>query len=854
MSVLVMFRLRKFDIYVTKIYKFYVFSTAANSNVVSSSGSMIVVANRLPFVLQKKDGKLVRKASAGGLVTAVAPVVIKGNGLWVGWPGIHLDDPNTPIPESDPNDMSPTAGLKSNKVVVVRIEPKMFDSYYNGCCNATFWPLFHSMPDRASFQLEHWKNYITANKTFADCAIIALRSLMNEPQKGGAPLVWVHDYHLMLAANWIRQTVDDENIPCKLGFFLHIPFPPWDIYRLLPWSDEILQGILGCDMVGFHITDYCLNFVDCCQRNLGCRVDRKNLLVEHGGRTVRVRPLPIGIPYDRFVELATKAPPLLPSNPKIILGVDRLDYTKGLVHRFKMFEKLLEKHPEHKEKVTFLQIAVPSRTDVKEYQDLKEEMDQLVGRINGKFTTPNWSPIKYIYGSVNQGELAAFYRDAAVGVVTPLRDGMNLVAKEFVACQIKNPPGVLVVSPFAGAGETMHEALVCNPYEVDSAAEVIHRALTMPEDERLLRMNYLRRREKLNDVNYWTKSFLSAMGSLETQQDHDDIGAVTMPAVTLDDFDEYLSKYIGDSHKLALLLDYDGTLAPIAPHPDLAVIPPETKNILLRLSNSSDIYIAVISGRNVDNVKKMVGIDGITYAGSHGLEILHPDGTKFVHPLPAQFQGKVEGLLKNLQKQVCKEGAWVENKGALLTFHYRETPVKKRPPLVEQARKLIEEAGFQATSAHCAIEAKPPVQWNKGRASIYILRTAFGVDWCERVRIIYVGDDVTDEDAMQALKGMAATFRVTSSQITKTSAERRLPSTDSVLTMLRWVERHLSRRKPTPIEKNNYHNYRRNSRTKPDAVQMEVCFTEPEFNSKDSDMKLKRENDSNQSENDKTGK
>ncbi|CAH0561444.1 unnamed protein product [Brassicogethes aeneus] len=790
-------------------------STPKLNNVVTSSGSMIVVSNRLPFVLKKnKDGSMVRKSSAGGLVTAVAPVVVNGGGLWVGWPGIHLEHPDTPIPESDPDDITPTAGLKSEKVVAVRIDPEVFDSYYNGCCNATFWPLFHSMPDRATFQQEHWQNYITANKEFAQCTMKALRSLEKSSQQ--PPLIWVHDYHLMLAANWIRQAADDENIPCKIGFFLHIPFPPWDIFRLFPWSDEILQGMLGCDMVGFHITDYCLNFVDCCQRNLGCRVDRKNLLVEHGGRAVRVRALPIGIPFDRFVELAEKAPVVLNTNQKIILGVDRLDYTKGLVNRLRAFEKLFEKHPEHIGKVSLLQISVPSRTDVKEYQDLKEEMDQLVGRINGRFTTPNWSPIRYIYGCVGQDELAAFYRDSAVGLVTPLRDGMNLVAKEFVACQINVPPGVLIVSPFAGAGETMHEALVCNPYELDGVAEVIHRALTMPEDERILRMNYLRRREKIYDVDHWTKSFLTAMGSLKTQEG-DDLTPISMPAVTLDDFDEYLAKYIGNTHKLALLLDYDGTLAPIAPHPDLAIIPPETKNVLQRLSNMSDVYISVVSGRNVDNVKEMVGIEGITYAGSHGLEILHPDGTKFVHPMPIEFQEKAGKLMRQLQEKVCKDGAWVENKGALLTFHFRESPVNMRKELEDTARTLIEDAGFQACPALYALEAKPPVQWNKGRASIYILRTAFGVDWSERIRIIYAGDDETDEDAMTALKGMAATFRVTSSDITKTVAERRLPSTDSVLTLLKWVERHLSRRKPS-LDPNNY---RRNS-LRHAAVQMEM--------------------------------
>ncbi|XP_026272691.1 uncharacterized protein LOC113202601 [Frankliniella occidentalis] len=790
-----------------------------DSDKTEANGSLIVVSNRLPFVLKRNEEtkKLERKASPGGLVTAVAPVVVKGGGYWVGWPGIHLENPDEAIPESDPADRTPTAGLRSDKVRAVHADPKVFDSYYNGCCNNTFWPLFHSMPDRASFSAEHWKNYYNVNKEFAQKTLSALAEVSKEQSpESGPPIVWVHDYHLMLASNWIRQGAEEMNLRCKLGFFLHIPFPPWDIFRLFPWSDEVLQGMLGCDMVGFHIEDYCLNFVDCCQRRLGCRVDRKNMLVEHGGRTVRVRPLPIGIPFDRFVQLAQSSPRVISGTTKIVLGVDRLDYTKGLVHRLKAFEMLLEKHPEHLEKVTLLQISVPSRTDVKEYQELKEEMDQLVGRINGRFTTPNWSPIRYIYGCVSQDELAAFYRDAAVALVTPLRDGMNLVAKEFVACQINEPPGVLIVSPFAGAGEMMHEALICNPYEIGAAAEVIHRALTMPEDERQLRMNYLRRREKINDVNCWMRSFLKAMGSL-IYEDGEETLPTTMQPVTMDDFEEYLAKYVGSKHKLALLLDYDGTLAPIAPHPDLAILPPETRNVLERLSNMSDVYIAIISGRNVNNVKEMVGINGITYAGNHGLEILHPDGSRFVHPMPIEFEGKVSDLLKQLQEKVCRDGAWVENKGALLTFHYRETPIEVRPTMVAKAKQLIEDAGFRAGRAHCAIEAKPPVQWNKGRASLYILRTAFGVDWEERVRIIYAGDDVTDEDAMEALKGMAATFRVTSSQIVRTAAERRLPSTDSVLTMLKWVERHLSRRKPRE------HNPDRRSRNN-SGIKMEMSI------------------------------
>ncbi|XP_067623488.1 uncharacterized protein Tps1 isoform X2 [Eurosta solidaginis] len=762
-----------------------------------TKASLIVVSNRLPFVLSRnvKTGKLERRASAGGLVTAVCPVVIKGKGLWVGWPGIHLADPDEPIPESNPTDQAPTAGLKSDQVVSVNINPAIFDSYYNGCCNKIFWPLFHSMPGRATFGADHWHNYVTVNKHFAARTVEALEKCLQQNKaldNNTPPIIWIHDYHLMLAANWVREKAEEKQLPCRLAFFLHIPFPPWDIFRLFPWADEILQGMLGCDMVGFHIQDYCLNFVDCCQRMLGCRVDRNNLLVEHGGRTVRIRPLPIGIPFDRFVTLAKTAGKVLKTNKQqIILGVDRLDYTKGLVHRLMAFEALLEKYPQHKEKVSLLQISVPSRTDVKEYRELKEEVDQLIGRINGRFTTANWAPIRYIYDYVAQDDLAALYRDAAVCLVTPLRDGMNLVAKEFVACQINESPGVLVISPFAGAGEMMHEALLCNPYEVLSAAEVIHRALTMPEDERILRMSRLRRRESECDVSHWMRSFLKAMGTLDV----DDVGTTIMQPVTVDDFDDYLLKYIGYNHKLALLLDYDGTLAPIAPHPDLATLSPEIKNVLYKLSNHSDVYVAVISGRNVDNVKRMVGIEGITYAGNHGLEILHPDGSKFVHPMPIEYEDKVSHLLKELQDSVCRDGAWVENKGALLTFHYRETPNELRPAMIEKARGLIIKYGFKATEANCALEARPPVQWNKGRASIYILRTSFGFDWSERIKIIYVGDDMTDEDAMEALKGMARTFRVTSSDIVRTAADHRLPSTDSVYTLLKWVERHFMGRK-----------------------------------------------------------
>lgn len=792
---------------------------------------MIVVSNRLPFILHRHpDGSLERKQSAGGLVTAVAPVVIDCKGTWVGWPGIQLTSEQEEIPESNPEDKSPTAGLKSEQVVAVTVQPALFDSYYNGCCNGTFWPLFHSMPDRAVFVADTYEAYKKVNEFFAMKTVEALKKSIAKLDAAGhhdvAPLVWIHDYQLMLAASIVRRVAEDEGLRCKMSFFLHIPFPAWDIMRLFPWDDEILEGILGCDLVGFHIDDYCINFLDCCQRRLGCRVDRSRFLLELDGRTIHVKSLPIGIPYDHFAEMGRNAPKILKEkDQKIILGVDRLDYTKGLVNRVKAFERLLEKNPEHLEKVTFLQVAVPSRTDVKEYQQLKEEMDQLIGRINGRFSKPNWSPIRYIYGCISQEQLSAFYRDSAVAIVTPLRDGMNLVAKEFVACQDLNDPGVLVLSPFAGAGGTMQEALIVNPYELDDVADKMHRALEMPFDERLLRMKHLQRREKLNDVNYWLNSFMSAMGLLPCDLNNNAHNAKMAP-LSLDDFDYYLSDYVdleegaGANSKLSLILDYDGTLAHIATKPELAVLPEETKRILDHLSKSSkDVSICIISGRSLEDLKELVGLDGVTYAASHGLDILSPDGTRFIHPVTKEHEEKIKDLQSALETNVCRDGAWIENKGNLLTFHYREVPQTSRNAIVQKAVDTFIQNGFQPQKAPMALEARPEVKWDRGRASIHILRTTYGVDWSERVRVIYAGDDPSDEEAMQALSGIACTFKVSSMPSTRTSANYRLRSPDEVLLMLQWIQKRLSlRRSPSPSSPN------RLSKSPPSMLQSSFSF------------------------------
>lgn len=769
------------------------------------SNPMIVVSNRLPFVLTRNSkGELERKSSAGGLVTAVAPVVIDCQGVWVGWTGISDFSESDSIPESPPDDPSPTSGLRSSQTrPVLMPDSSMFDRYYNGCCNATFWPLFHSMPDRTVFELDTWKAYCEVNEVFAQTTLDAVRTIISNKQSGSGknavPVVWLHDYHLMLAANTIRDTAIEEGFSIRMGFFLHIPFPSWDIIRIFPWCDEILQGMLGCDLIGFHIEDYCLNFLDCCQRCLGCRVDKNKMLVEHCGRTVQVKAIPIGIPYTRFVNLAATAPRVLPtSEVKVILGVDRLDYTKGLVARLKAFQRFFIKYPKWREKVILLQVAVPSRTDVKEYQELKEEIDKLVGSINGSFSTPTWSPIRYIYGCVRQDELAAYYRDAAVGLIIPLRDGMNLVAKEFVACQDDKDPGVLILSPFAGAGGLMQEALQVNPYEVENVADTLSRALEMPKDERQLRMFQLKKREKRMDVDAWVQSFLHTMGAIFDDKDESQHEEQYIEKMEVKDFDEGLGPLLDSCTKLGVILDFDGTLSSLARTPQLAIIPPETKRVLERLSNISDCHVAVISGRNLEDLQRKVGVEGITYAGNHGLEILHPDGTNFNHKMPAGYETRLERLVEELTERCTSHGAWVEPKGLLVAWHYREVPKEKRADLYKTAASIYEKHNYQFFNVSKRLENVPPVGLDRGRASIHILRSIFGLDWEERVQVIYAGDSAADEFAMEVLRGVAYTYKVInedSTVITKTWANARLQGPDAVLTMLKYLERKLSGRK-----------------------------------------------------------
>ena len=461
---------------------------------------LVLVSNREPYVRKKTADGVRFERTAGGLVTALDPVMRSSGGVWVAWQ-----------PEAEARMGSRflvPAEAPQFTLRQVPITKREVARYYYGFANRALWPLFHYFLDRCRFDEEDWQHYVQVNERFAEAAA-------EEARPGD--LVWVQDYHFCLLPEKIRERRGGEG---PIAFFLHIPFPPEEVFRILPWRRRVLSGLLGADLVGFHTPEYAGDFLGCCQRLLGAEVDHRRGIVRWQKREVRVGAFPIGIDVADFAAaaaepaIAERAARLRQSlaggGGRLILGVDRLDYSKGIVERLHAIDVLLEQHPELRRRIVFLQVAVPSRTQVKEYGDLKRRIDELVGRINGRHGTPRWQPIRYLYRSVPRPELVALYRAADVCLVTPLRDGMNLVAMEFAACQ-RDGTGVLVLSEFTGASQQLGRgAVLVNPFATHETADTLATVLAMPEEERRERMAELQRRVAECDVHSWLENVLAA--------------------------------------------------------------------------------------------------------------------------------------------------------------------------------------------------------------------------------------------------------------------------------------------------------------------------------------------------------
>ncbi len=470
----------------------------------SPNRRVITVSNRLPIVVTRdEEGNVHVEPGSGGLVTALAPVLRDRGGMWIGWPGITEDEQ---IPLDHLIDQAIRQSGYELKPVFLTAEEKRL--YYQGFSNEIIWPLFHDLQSMCNFRPEYWEAYKRVNRKFAEAIAENVRR---------DDFIWIHDYHLMGVARELR----DMGIQSKMAFFLHIPFPPLDIYLKLPWRFEVLRSLLEYDLVGFQTLRDRRNFVQCV-RTLVKEADvygkGQVVSVKLQNRTLRVGAFPISIDFNEFARLAESEEVAkgawyihehLPER-KIVLGVDRLDYTKGIPERLEAFRLVLQRHPELQERIVLVQVVVPSRREIPRYAQLKEEIERFVGEINGQFTRSGWVPIHYIFRNLNRLELVAYYRTAEIALITPLKDGMNLVAKEYCASKVEED-GVVVLSEFAGAAAQFQRgALLVNPHDVVGVAEAIYEAYKMPLSERRQRMRRLRHAIRRYNIFWWVDAFLQA--------------------------------------------------------------------------------------------------------------------------------------------------------------------------------------------------------------------------------------------------------------------------------------------------------------------------------------------------------
>ncbi|QJB56621.1 trehalose-6-phosphate synthase [Pseudodesulfovibrio sp. zrk46] len=468
----------------------------------SGQQRLVVVSNRLPAALKQENGEWTVKAGAGGLVTALAPVLKNRGGVWIGWSG--SSDPTLDV-DSLLSDFSSKAGYDLYTVPLTKEE---VDGYYFGFSNEIIWPLFHDLQTRCRFHPKYWRMYLDVNFKFAE--IVARRTTPDD-------YIWIQDYHLMHQAFFLKSM----GVKRQIGFFLHIPFPPPDIFMKLPWRWKVIQALTEFDLVGFQTMQDRRNFLECLRRLMPeAKSEGRGpvITVKVGNREFRLGAFPISIDFNQFSEMAQREEVGQMSfrikealrHRKIILGVDRLDYTKGIPERIRSIQTLLRRYPDLKGRVNFVQIAVPSREEVDEYKELRTEIEQLVGRVNGEFSFPGWVPVHYHYKSFPHEELVAYYSAADIALVTPLRDGMNLVAKEYCAANASGD-GVLVLSEFAGAAAQMQKyAYLVNPYDMEGIAKALHRAFHWDKEERSRHMTALRDQVRTNNIYWWVDSFLRA--------------------------------------------------------------------------------------------------------------------------------------------------------------------------------------------------------------------------------------------------------------------------------------------------------------------------------------------------------
>ncbi len=693
----------------------------------------ILVSNRLPFEVKSADGSPEIVPSVGGLATGLKSIHESGDSIWIGWTGLPAD-------KTYPDIESAVARESITRhCVPVPLTARDIEDVYLGFSNNAIWPLFHYFLQYTRYYPGQWQRYVEVNRKFAD-----------EVLRHASPddVVWVHDYQLLLVPAMLREIMPSLTI----GLFLHIPFPAFEIFRTFPWRNELLEGMLGADLIGFHTYDYVQHFLNSVRRITGFETRFSEIVLR--GRKVRTDCFPMGIDYARFHGAAlehSSRPPEARSeiwrrlhehldqypDRKLILSIDRMDYTKGIPERLRAFEYFLDHYPQFREKVRLVMLVVPSRTNVPQYQKLKRETDELVGRINGKFATVEWTPVWYFYRSMPFEDLIDLYTSTHVALISPLRDGMNLVAKEYVATRT-DASGVLILSEMAGAASEMNEALLINPGNIEHFADTLRTALEMPLGEQVTRFSALRKRLARYDVNRWADDFMNSLTTKPKEMESATCRPLDVPAISA------IRKAYADADSRILMLDYDGTLVNFTLNPDRAVPDPELLEIIGNLAADPANEVAIVSGRGQAFLEHWFG-PPVTLVSDHGVRMRRGSWEE-IERVDTSWKESVRPVIENFVDRT--PGAFIEEKEYSIAFHFRRCEAELAEIRTRELRivltALIADDALTILDGHKVLEVKSSLI-SKGRAATRLLSGK------PRGFILAIGDDRTDEHMFDAL-------------------------------------------------------------------------------------------------------
>ncbi len=705
---------------------------------------LLIISNRLPVAVRKENGEFIAEKSAGGLVSGLSDylkTLEKSESditeyLWMGWPGLS-------VKEEDRPEVRQKVSEKFNAAPIF-LEKELMDNVYLGFCNKTIWPLFHYFPHHARFDADFWTDYQQMNEIFCEEIMAVLRP---------DDIIWVHDYHLMLLPGMLREKVTNP-----IGFFLHIPFPTYEMYRLLPASSrtKVLEGLMGSDLVGFHTHDYSQYFLRCVLRVLG----KENHMgrIDMPDHTVEVETFPMGIAFDKFHTMDVsphRSAKAGPGEAKVVLSVDRLDYSKGIINRLKGFELFLEEHPEWRGKVLLNMIVVPSREGVSTYMQIKKRLDELVGRINGNYGSISWTPVIYQYTSLPHKELIAQYRMSDVALLTPLRDGMNLVAKEYIA-SLTDQKGVLILSEFTGAAKELSESLIINPNSYHEIADSIAEALSISEKEQVRGNNIMQKRLKRYTVTKWANDFVKILLESARRSQYSARKKV-LKANTL----EQLQQAFVSASQRIIIVNYDGTLVPFTRYPSSAEPQAALMDLMQNLDEQAKTDVVIISGRGKDELDVWLADLPVNLTAEHGSWIRQAGGKdwRLFKPLSNEWKKEIISILEIYSDRL--PGAYVQERDYSVAWHYHKADV-------EQAAKLVSEVNDHLLS----ITTNISVQVMHGNKVIEISNSGINkgelaMHWLSKKEydfILAIGAGWSDELLFNTLPQHAWTVKVGMSQ------------------------------------------------------------------------------------------